>query len=62
MYKKRRNGGLARVSFQSRSEGIVEAGSSSEKRSAKAGIFQHQSLLHALLKNTSSKHTSHTLY
>ncbi|MFZ6818986.1 hypothetical protein [Undibacterium sp. Ji22W] len=62
MYKKRRSGGLTRVSFQSSSEGMAARNSSSDKRSAKADILQHQALLQALLKNTSSKHTCHTRY
>lgn len=55
MYKKRRSGGLARVSFQSRSASMFERDSFTEKFSAKASILKHQSLLQALLKGTSSK-------
>jgi hypothetical protein len=55
MYKKRRSGGLARLSFQSRSESIVGRDSSNESLTSKASILKHQPLLQALLKNTSSK-------
>jgi hypothetical protein len=55
MYKKRRSGGLTRVSFQSRSDSIVGGDSPTERSTVKASILKHQSLLQALLKNTSSK-------
>lgn len=52
MYKKRRNGGLQRVSFQSLTVNKLSQASNTENQRAKAALLASSSLLSCMLKGT----------
>jgi hypothetical protein len=56
MYKKRRNGGLQRVSFQSLTVNKLNQASSTENQRAKAALLASSSLLSGMLKGTPNSH------